>query len=62
MYFIGEEMLDETNISTEEEKAVKTENESTNIDTREEKTNETEKQSSIIVEFIFILLLCNKVH
>ena len=46
MYFIGEEMLDETNISTEEEKAVKTENESTNIDTREEKTNETENDAS----------------
>lgn len=42
MYFISEEMLDETNISIEEEKPVKTENESTNIDTREEKTNETE--------------------
>lgn len=46
MYFIGEEMLDETNISTDEEKAVKTENESTNIDTREEKTNETENDAS----------------
>lgn len=46
MYFIGEEMLDETNISTDEEKAVKTENESTNIDTREEKINETENDAS----------------
>lgn len=46
MYFISEEMLDETNISTDEEKAVKTENESTNIDTREEKTNETENDAS----------------
>lgn len=46
MYFIGEEMLDETNISTDEEKAVKTETEGTNIDTREEKTNETENDAS----------------
>lgn len=40
-YFISDNMVDETNISIEEEKPVKIENESNDIDTRDETTTET---------------------
>ena len=45
-YFIGDEMVDETNISIEEEKPVKMETESNDVDTRDDKTTETENDVS----------------
>lgn len=45
-YFVSENIVDETNISIEEEKPVKTETEDNNIDTRDETTIETENDAS----------------
>lgn len=45
-YFISDNIVDETNISIEEEKPVKTETESNDIETRNEIINETENDVS----------------